>query len=46
MLRFSVDMKSNQPWSDTLSYLEGTDEPKSEHPLVRVSSSGQGLLGV
>lgn len=30
----------------TLSYLEGTDEPRSEYPLVRVSSSGQGLLGV
>lgn len=28
-----------------LTHLEGTDEPRSEYPLVRISSSGQGLLG-
>lgn len=26
--------------------LEGREEPRSEKPLVRVSSSGMGLLGV
>lgn len=30
----------------SLSHLEGTDEPRSEYPLVRISSSGQGLLGM
>lgn len=26
--------------------LEGREDPRSEKPFVRVSSSGQGLLGV
>lgn len=30
----------------SFSNLEGSEDPRSENPLVRVSSSAQGLLGI